>query len=217
MKDYYEILGIKNEASEIEIKKAFRKKALKYHPDKNNHQDAKEIFFDLNEAYEILGNKKKKIEYDELYNHVNKIKYRENKGQKFNMNYGKYKTEAANKAFVRMNMSFEDFRNDLNRLIHETRNFIQNIFSVALLIAWGPFGLYYGIIAIRETIIEMNNEGFKFYFIILLLLFLFSCTITFAGIKMLIKALKNCAILKKLVHPRLYRCITNQLVFEESP
>ena len=61
---YYNILGIKETASKDEIKKAYRQKSLKYHPDKNPSEDAQEVFVKINEAYEILGDDEKRNEYD---------------------------------------------------------------------------------------------------------------------------------------------------------
>lgn len=63
-KDYYKILGISRGASDDEIKKAYRKLALKYHPDKNKTAGAEERFKEVAEAYEVLSDKKKKEIYD---------------------------------------------------------------------------------------------------------------------------------------------------------
>jgi molecular chaperone DnaJ len=67
-KDYYEILGIKRDASQDEIKKAFRKLALKYHPDANpdNKEEAEEKFKEIGEAYAILSDTEKKARYDQF-------------------------------------------------------------------------------------------------------------------------------------------------------
>ena len=66
-KDYYKILGISKTASADEVKKAYRKFAIKYHPDKNpNDKSAEEKFKEVNEANEILKDKKKRKEYDGL-------------------------------------------------------------------------------------------------------------------------------------------------------
>lgn len=61
-KNYYDILGVDKEATQDEIKKAFRKKAMEYHPDKNNGDDKK--FKEINEAYTTLSDKKKRANYD---------------------------------------------------------------------------------------------------------------------------------------------------------
>jgi len=65
-KDYYEILGVKKDATEAQIKSAYRKLARKYHPDVNKEKGAEEKFKDINEAYEVLGDKEKRQRYDML-------------------------------------------------------------------------------------------------------------------------------------------------------
>lgn len=66
-KDYYRILGVDRSASADEIKKAYRKLALKYHPDRNpNNKSAEDQFKEINEAYEVLGDAEKRKRYDQL-------------------------------------------------------------------------------------------------------------------------------------------------------
>ena len=65
-KDYYEILGVKRNATDSEIKSAYRKLAQKYHPDVNKTKEAEGKFKDINEAYEVLSDKQKRQRYDSL-------------------------------------------------------------------------------------------------------------------------------------------------------
>lgn len=65
-KDYYETLGVKRESTEAEIKSAYRKLARKYHPDVNKTKEAEQKFKEINEAYEVLGDKDKRQRYDSL-------------------------------------------------------------------------------------------------------------------------------------------------------
>lgn len=65
-KDYYEVLGVPRGASADEIKKAFKKLALKYHPDVCKEPDATKRFTELQEAYEVLGDPDKRRQYDSL-------------------------------------------------------------------------------------------------------------------------------------------------------
>ena len=66
-RDYYEVLGVERSASADEIKKAYRKAALKYHPDKNpGDKEAEEKFKEAAEAYDVLSNPDKKARYDQF-------------------------------------------------------------------------------------------------------------------------------------------------------
>lgn len=65
-KDYYSILGVDKNASADEIKSAYRRLAKKYHPDLNKAPDAAEKFKEINEAYEVLGDDKKRANYDQF-------------------------------------------------------------------------------------------------------------------------------------------------------
>ena len=65
-RDYYEILGVDKKASADEIKKDYRKLAMKYHPDKNKADDAEEKFKEISEAYGVLSDEKKRQQYDQF-------------------------------------------------------------------------------------------------------------------------------------------------------
>lgn len=68
-KDYYKVLGVDKKASTDEIKKAYRKLAMKYHPDRNpNDKKAEDMFKDINEAHEVLSDPEKRSRYDQLQN-----------------------------------------------------------------------------------------------------------------------------------------------------
>jgi DnaJ-class molecular chaperone len=68
LKDYYRVLDIRRDASAQDIKKAFRRLALQYHPDRNpeNVREAGEKFKEINEAYEVLGDEQTRLQYDRL-------------------------------------------------------------------------------------------------------------------------------------------------------
>ena len=100
MKDYYKILGVKEDATQEEIHEAFRRMALKYHPDLNKNVP-QYAFKDINEAYHVLSTQKLREEYDEKYFHTHpkyknkrrtiikytddpNIFYKDNRGDKFN-------------------------------------------------------------------------------------------------------------------------------------
>ena len=66
-RDYYEVLGIGKNATDAEIKSAYRKLAKKYHPDLNpGNKEAEEKFKEVNEAYEVLSDETKKAKYDQF-------------------------------------------------------------------------------------------------------------------------------------------------------
>lgn len=65
-RDYYDILGVGKSASDREIKQAYRKMAMQYHPDKNKTKEAEEKFKEINEAYEVVSDPKKRSAYDQF-------------------------------------------------------------------------------------------------------------------------------------------------------
>ncbi len=65
-RDYYEVLGVGRDAGQEEIKKAYRRLAVKYHPDKNPGKDSEEKFKEAAEAYEVLSDPQKKARYDQF-------------------------------------------------------------------------------------------------------------------------------------------------------
>jgi molecular chaperone DnaJ len=65
-KDYYDVLGVAREASEKDIKSAYRKLAMKYHPDQSKASDAEERFKEISEAYAVLSDPEKRRQYDQF-------------------------------------------------------------------------------------------------------------------------------------------------------
>ncbi len=66
-RDYYEILGVARNASEEEIKKSYRRMAMKHHPDRNaNDKTAEEQFKQIKEAYEVLSDSRRRAAYDQF-------------------------------------------------------------------------------------------------------------------------------------------------------
>jgi len=99
-KDYYKILGIKKDATDAEVKKAYRKLALKWHPDKNpnNREEAEEKFKKINEAYSVLSDKDKRRQYD--------------RGGDFSFDFGSFNANDIFKDFFGGKDPFADFFND---------------------------------------------------------------------------------------------------------
>ena len=63
-RDYYEVLEVSSGASDEELKRAFRRQALEYHPDRNKEAGAEEKFKEINEAYQVLSDPEKRTAYD---------------------------------------------------------------------------------------------------------------------------------------------------------
>ena len=121
MKDYYQILSIDHTANAEEIKKAYRKLALQYHPDINPNPGDAELFILINEAYRILSDEDSKRRYDINYKYgletreiiVKEDKYRAGDGRKYGTAY-KYPKQAPrppkeNENFFKINRRMNTF------------------------------------------------------------------------------------------------------------
>lgn len=64
--DFYKVLGVSKSATDAEIKSAYRKLAIKYHPDKNKTKEAEEKFKEVTKAYEVLSDSQKRQTYDQF-------------------------------------------------------------------------------------------------------------------------------------------------------
>ncbi len=83
MKDYYKILNIDRYATDLQIKKAYRELALKYHPDKTTLQDAHQKFTEINEAHQVLGRKESRENYNFVYDYEQFNRDRSGAGSSF--------------------------------------------------------------------------------------------------------------------------------------
>ncbi len=130
-KDYYKILGVSQNASADEIKKAYRKLALLYHPDKNpNDKVAEEKFKEIAEAYEVLKDEQKRKEFDNLRSfgqNKTRTNYQSNNTYNdfdFNPSYKKQ-----NKTYENPDKLWEEFLKDYNLKDFKFSEFFNNFFS----------------------------------------------------------------------------------------
>ncbi|XP_035224979.1 dnaJ homolog subfamily B member 9-like [Stegodyphus dumicola] len=89
-RDYYEVLGVNKKASNRDIKRAFRKLAMQYHPDKNKDPKAEEKFREIAEAYEVLSDEEKRREYDQFGRSVFRNAGQGGSHQGFNFNFNDF-------------------------------------------------------------------------------------------------------------------------------
>lgn len=109
--DYYQQLGVKKDASEKDIKRAFRKLAMKYHPDKNKSPGAEEKFKELAKAYDVLSNPEKRKQYDMFGgdpDHGPQGGQGFNQGQAFTVHMGGFGN------FDGFGFNYEEFMNNFN-------------------------------------------------------------------------------------------------------
>lgn len=107
-KDYYKVLGVEKTATQDEIKKAYRKLAVKYHPDKNaGNKQAEEKFKEINEANEVLSDAAKRKKYDELGE--NWKYYQQSGGQEQDFDWSRYQNQGGGQQRTYSNQDFGGF------------------------------------------------------------------------------------------------------------
>lgn len=119
-KDYYQILGILSSASQIEVKEAYRKQSLKWHPDKNPGVDVTSVMQDINEAYKILKDEISRARYDREYdtfaqqNQHNQTGAQQAKTTSWNYDY---------------EIHDEDLKNDINEARSYAKDLVDEFFK----------------------------------------------------------------------------------------
>jgi hypothetical protein len=164
MKDYYKILEIEFGADALTIKKAYRRLALIYHPDKNKATDASIYFIELTEAYEILTDNTKRSEYDYLFkkHFVTKDKpiFEEQKYQEQQKTWTEY---GQRKGREYSNMPYDDF---ISRILDEIKigtSYIPNIFTIAIV---GVCAIV--LLSVLPKAFSDNNGGMGLFMVIMI-------------------------------------------------
>jgi len=140
VKDYYKLLELELGASLLEIKKAYRRLALRLHPDRSNEPNAAQNFMEITEAYEVLRDPMQKSEYDRLYLKYFRPKTKEQFTEQAyeHTNYKKqqeWETHGREKAKEYSTIPFEEFARMLLKEISVGASYIPN--SIAIIFTGG--------------------------------------------------------------------------------
>tara|TARA_R110002049_G_scaffold283373_2_gene463414 strand:- start:1226 stop:2086 length:861 start_codon:yes stop_codon:yes gene_type:complete len=176
MKDYYKILDVSFGASTEEIKKAYRKMAIKYHPDKNSHPDAEYNFIRATEAYEVLKDSTKRKQFDEFYSRNNNESHnRDNHFNSYENKEKEWSSYGRRKAKEYSSMPIEDLIVDAILKVHKAgkvfRKFIEYSFYV-FFVGLFLFGLSVFVFFMVKSIFTANSldeisyKGISFLIII---------------------------------------------------
>lgn len=122
MKNYYKILGVHFDSEITEIKKAYRKLALELHPDKNKASNAHEIFIEITEAYEVLGDENSRKKYDSIYEKI----FGQNKEITIEdlAVYKEWQNQGYKKAEEYEKKTYEDFSSLMDDIAFHTSNYM---------------------------------------------------------------------------------------------
>lgn len=170
-KDYYQILDIPPKATQSEIKAAYRKQALKWHPDRNPNMDVKAIMQDINEAYAMLKDPASRARYDQEYAFFQECKAKQsgNDSSVCNNNYQNKHNHNSNKNNYRQryqydyNVKDEDLKEDIRNASEYARKLVDEFFCElrrnSKLVAQGAWD---GAIGYVYVLIFMTIIGFMF-------------------------------------------------------
>lgn len=145
MKDYYKILELEFGTDILAVKKAYRRLALKYHPDRNKAPDAAQKFIEITEAYEVLRDPDKKQQYDRLYETFFRTTKQETTFEpEYERTYNQRQQEWAEygrkKAKEYSSIPFEEFARRLLKEVSVGANYIPNIIAM-LFVGGGAIGM----------------------------------------------------------------------------
>lgn len=133
LKDYYKILEVPFDADLTQIKKAYRKLALQYHPDRNKSAKATSLFIDIVESYEVLSDSKRKAEYDTYYK---EYFFEESISEDFQDNYETqqetWSKHSHQKAREYSSMKYDDFEKRIIREVKLGVSYIPQFLIVAV-------------------------------------------------------------------------------------
>ncbi|MFZ6051127.1 J domain-containing protein [Halocola ammonii] len=147
MVNYFLILGLNTSATERDIKLAYRKLAMRYHPDRNKSSGAKERFIQVNEAYEFLSDPQLRIQHrKQLSNRVNREDLLRRREQLYRQWAEQQRQEARKRAARNAETSFDKFTKSP---IYKTAMVLSNVynyvfFGIGLLIICAPLFKYFG-------------------------------------------------------------------------
>jgi|AntRauTorckE5430_2_1112549.scaffolds.fasta_scaffold18597_1 alpha-galactosidase/6-phospho-beta-glucosidase family protein len=133
MKDYYKVLKIEVGVSQIDVKKAFRKLALKYHPDRNKEPNTSQKFIEVTEAYEVLRDPIKRADYNRIYStYFERTKTRQKKEAEYKQKeyYQEWENYGRQKAQEYSSIPFEEFARMLLKEVSIGASYITNLIAI---------------------------------------------------------------------------------------
>ena len=162
MKNYYKILTISPDASLLDVKKAYRKLALQYHPDKNKNANAHEKFIEITEAYEVLRDSPQRAIYDVQFKQFfgERIANNETK-QTYQAQQEYWSNRGRSKAQEYASVQYEEFARMLLKEISIGVGYIPNLFAIVLSVVMG--------VAMLSLLPSTTEVGIGFTFLILLM------------------------------------------------
>jgi len=146
MRNYYEILKVSKNATETEIKKNYRELAKKWHPDRNSSPNSHGIFIEINEAYEILIDSKKRAEFDKIFFGKQDVK--------ISNEFNDWQKGAKQKAENYANMDFDIFKKRILDEVKLVAEYSTNFGCLAFIL----LGVISGISLIIDAALDGNKD-----------------------------------------------------------